>query len=140
MRDWRTIVVHDENNAYLDILPVGTVPPNPAELLYSPRLQKMLDELRQQYDMIFIDCPPYEVVADTSIISKWADMTIFVIRAGLLEREMLPVIEEYYTEKKFHNMSVLLNGTISANSRYGYHRYGYHYGYGYGYHEEDKKK
>lgn len=140
VRDWRTIVVHDENNAYLDILPVGTVPPNPAELLYSPRLQKMLDELRQQYDMIFIDCPPYEVVADTSIISKWADMTVFVIRAELLEREMLPVIEDYYTEKKFNNMSILLNGTTSGIGRYGYHRYGYHYGYGYGYHEEDKRK
>lgn len=139
VRDWRTIVVHDENNAYLDILPVGPIPPNPAELLYSPRLQKMLDELREQYDMIFIDCPPYEVVADTSIVSKWADMTIFVIRAGLLEREMLPVIEGYYTEKKFNNMSILLNGTTSANGRYGYHRYGYHYGYGYGYHEEDKQ-
>ena len=138
VRDWRTIIIHDENNNYLDIMPVGPLPPNPAELLYSPRLQKMLDELREQYDMIFIDCPPYEVVADTSIVSKWADLTIFVIRTGLLEREMLPVIEEYYTEKKFHNMSILLNGTTSASGRYGYHRYGYHYGYGYGYHEEDK--
>ena len=138
VRDWHTVVVRDENNAYLDILPVGPIPPNPAELLYSPRLQKMIEELREQYDMIFIDCPPYEVVADTSIVSKWADLTIFVIRAGLLEREMLPVIEEYYTEKKFHNMSILLNGTTSASGRYGYHRYGYHYGYGYGYHEEDK--
>lgn len=143
--DWRTIVVHDEQNSNLDIIPVGTLPPNPAELLYSPRLQKMLEELRQKYDVIFIDCPPYEVVADTSIISKWADMTVFVIRAELLEREMLPVIEEYYTEKKFKNMSILLNGTTSGIGRYGYHRYGYHrygyhYGYGYGYHEEDKKK
>ena len=138
--DWRTLVVKDEQNSFLDIIPVGTLPPNPAELLYNPRLQKMLDELRQEYELVFIDCPPYEVVADTSIIAKWADMTIFVIRAGLLEREMLPVIEDYYTEKKFNNMSILLNGTTSATGRYGYHRYGYHYGYGYGYHEEDKKK
>lgn len=143
--DWRTLVVNNEQNSYLDIIPVGTIPPNPAELLYSPRLQKMIEELRQKYEIIFIDCPPYEVVADTSIISKWADMTVFVIRAELLEREMLPVIEEYYTEKKFKNMSILLNGTTSGIGRYGYrrygyHRYGYHYGYGYGYHEEDKKQ
>ena len=133
------MVAHPAEREFLDVVPVGSLPPNPAELLDSPRLKQLIDELRQAYDLVFIDCPPYEIVADTSIIAKWADMTIFVIRAGLLEREMLPVIEEYYTEKKFHNMSLLLNGTVSANSRYGYHRYGYHYGYGYGYHEEDKK-
>ncbi len=139
IQDWHKVVAHPAERKFLDVVPVGSLPPNPAELLDSPRLKQLIDELRQTYDLVFIDCPPYEIVADTSIIAKWADMTIFVIRAGLLEREMLPVIEEYYTEKKFHNMSLLLNGTVSASSRYGYHRYGYHYGYGYGYHEEDKK-
>ena len=117
----------------LDVIPVGTIPPNPAELLFSPRLQQMLDDLRREYDLIFIDCPPVEIVADSSVIAKFADMTVFVIRAGLMEREMLPVVEGYYNDKKFNNMSMLLNGTTAAGSRYGYHRYGYHYGYAYGY-------
>lgn len=131
--DWRDVKVAVESYEHLEIIPVGTVPPNPAELLFSPRLQQMLDELRKEYDLIFIDCPPVEIVADASVIAKFADMTVFVIRAGLMEREMLPVVEGYYNDKKFQNMSMLLNGTTAAGSRYGYHRYGYHYGYAYGY-------
>ena len=131
--DWRETKVAVEGYEHLEVIPVGTVPPNPAELLFSPRLQQMLDDLRNEYDLIFIDCPPVEIVADASVIAKFADMTVFVIRAGLMEREMLPVVEGYYNDKKFHNMSMLLNGTTAAGSRYGYHRYGYHYGYAYGY-------
>jgi capsular exopolysaccharide synthesis family protein len=129
---WQDVMVPVEGYDHLSVIPVGTMPPNPAELLFSPRLQQLLDDLRQQYDLIFLDCPPVEIVADASVVAKWADMTVFVIRAGLMERELLPVIEGYYKDKKFNNMSVLLNGTTAAGSRYGYHRYGYHYGYAYG--------
>ena len=78
------------------------------------------------------DLPPVDIVADTTIIAQYTDRTVFVVRAGLMEREMLSIVEDYYQEKKFKNMSILLNGTTTADSRYGYHRYGYHYGYGYG--------
>ena len=116
----------------LDILPMGKTPPNPTELLYSPKLKPMLDELRQHYDYIFVDCPPVEIVADATIISHEADVTLFVIRAGLLDRSMLPELQKNYEEKKYNNMAMLLNGT-DADHHYGYHRYGYGYGrYGYG--------
>lgn len=129
---WQDVMVPVEGYDHLSVIPVGTMPPNPAELLFSPRLQQLLDELRQEFDLIFLDCPPVEIVADASVVAKWADMTVFVIRAGLMERELLPVIEGYYKDKKFNNMSIILNGTTAAGSRYGYHRYGYHYGYAYG--------
>ncbi len=117
----------------LDILPVGKMPPNPTELLYSPRLKPMLDELRTLYDYVFIDCPPVEIVADATIISHESDVTLFVVRSGLLERSMLPELEKNYQDKKYSNMAMLLNGT-DADHHYGYHRYGYAYGrYGYGY-------
>ena len=118
----------------LDILPMGKIPPNPTELLYSPKLKPMLDELRQQYDYVIVDCPPVEIVADATIISHEADLTIFVVRAGLLDRSMLPELQRNYDEKKYNNMAILLNGT-DAEHHYGYHhRYGYGYGrYGYGY-------
>lgn len=126
----------------MDYIPVGKIPPNPAELLLSDRLEKLINEKRADYDYIFLDTPPVELVADTSIIKKWVDMTIFVIRAELLEREMIPVIQQYYDEKKFNNLTTLLNGTTSAHGRYGYH-YGYHsYGYGgsYGGYGSDKSE
>lgn len=117
----------------LDVLPVGKIPPNPTELLYEDKLEIMLNELRSEYDMIFLDCPPVEIVADSSIIAKYADKTIFLIRAGLLQRSMLPEIDKFYYTKKFGNMSLMLNGTDDSYSKYGYSRYGYRYGYHYGY-------
>lgn len=138
--DWHKVIKQPEGYSNYDIIPVGVMPPNPAELLFSPRLDKMIQELRQEYDYVFIDCPPIGVVADASVIVRHADLTIFVVRAGLLEREMLPEIERYYTEKKVPNMALLLNGTEAVGK--GYPRYGYHYGYGYGYGytSDDKKK
>lgn len=117
----------------VDVLPCGTLPPNPAELLYVPRFRQMIDEVRRDYDYVFIDCPPVEIVADASIINRYADMTLFVVRTHLLDRSFLPEIEQWYEEKRYKNLSVLLNGTTDAFSRYGYHKYGYHrYGYHYG--------
>ena len=89
----------------------------------------MLNALRSEYDYIFVDCPPVEIVADASIINKLTDMTLFIIRAGLLERVMLPEIERFYTEHKYKNLSLILNGIENTHGRYGY-RYGYSYGYG----------
>lgn len=124
------VIVPASETVRFDVLPVGTIPPNPTELLSSERLQALLADFRTRYDYVLIDCPPIELVADTHIIEKYADRTIFVVRAGLLERSMLPELEALYTEHKFKNMSVLLNGTEGNGSyRYGY-RYGYHYGYG----------
>ena len=73
-------------------------------------------------------------MADTHILAKYADRTVFVVRAGLLERSMLGELQNIYADQKFPNMAVILNGTEGSGSyRYGY-RYGYHYGYGSGYH------
>lgn len=136
--DLKGIICHGEENGLVkdfDILPIGTMPPNPTELLFSERLESLINQLRKEYDYIFIDCPPVEIVADTQIIEKYADRTIFVVRSGLMERSMLGDIEQLYKEKKFKNMSLILNGTKAQGGRYGhYYRYGYHYGYSYGYH------
>lgn len=132
--NWKDIVVKNENPNIPDVLPVGTIPPNPSELLFSEKMEMLIESLRKEYELIFIDCPPVEIVADTSIIGKWADMTLFIVRAGLMEREMLPIVDGYYTDRKFNNMAMLLNGTTAAyGGKYGYHRYGYRYGYHYGY-------
>lgn len=130
--DLAELIVPESNYPGLDILPVGVIPPNPTELLAEPRFATLLETLRTTYDYIFIDCPPIEIVADTQIIEKWADRTLFVVRAGLLERDMLPELQRCYDEKRFKNMALVLNGTEGGGNRYGY-RYGYKYGYHYGY-------
>jgi len=121
----------------LDMLPVGTIPPNPTELLFTPRFTQLMSMLKKEYDYVFIDCPPVEIVADAAIISRFAEMTIFVVRAHLLDRAFLPDIQSWYEERRFPNLSILLNGTHEEFSHYGYSRYGYHrYGYHYGHYGE----
>ena len=70
------------------------------------------------------------MVADTQIIDRYADRTFFIIRAGLLERAMIPELDNLYESKKYKNMALILNGTSNLKGRSGY---GYGYGYGNGY-------
>ena len=118
----------------LDVLPVGTIPPNPTELFFNPRFAKMMEELKENYDYVILDCPPVDIVADATIISRYAEMTLFIIRAHLMDRSFLADIETWYQERRYPNISVILNGTRRefshyGGSRYGYQRYGYHYGH-----------
>lgn len=133
VNDITSIIIQDETCPNMSAIPVGTIPPNPTELLYNERLNALIKDLRLHYDYVFIDCPPIEVVADASIISKNADRTLFVIRAGLLDLSMVDVIDEIYEKGTYPSMSVILNGTVNPKNTYT-NRYGnpFRYGYGYG--------
>lgn len=132
------IIIKGELHPNLDVIQAGPVPPNPAELLLSPFLEKLITELRKQYDYIIIDNVPATMVADAAIVNRIADITIYVVRQGLFDRRQLPELEKLYKSEKFRNMSVILNGVKKQRHRYGY---GYDSGYGYGYgYEKDKKK
>lgn len=129
--DIEDVMVKGRIHENLDVIPVGTIPPNPTELLFSERLSQLISKVRGTYDIIIIDCPPIDIVADASIINNHVDVTLYVLRSGLLDRQMLPEIDRYYSEKRFNNMVILLNGTTEESNGYGYRRYGYGYGYGY---------
>jgi len=131
--DWRHAVVPMPGYDHLFMMPAGRTSPNPSELLQSDRMSQMIEEAKQEYDYIFLDCPPAEIVADATIIKPLAEVTLFIVRVGVMERSHLPVIEQYYKEKTFNNLCLILNGSEALHSRYGYYRYGYGYSYGYGY-------
>ena len=122
------IIQHQDG---FDLVPAGILAPNPAELLMDNRLDELMNELRARYDYIIADNVPVGLVADAIIANRIADLTIFVIRAGKLDRRQLPDIEKLYQEKKLKNMALLLNGANPERHGYGY-SYGYGYGYGYG--------
>ena len=127
------IIQHQDG---FDIIAAGAVAPNPAELLMDKRLDELVGELRKRYDYIVVDSVPVGVIADAAISNRIADLTLFVARAGRLDRRQLPEIEQLYEENKLHNMALVLNGA-DLRRRYGY--YGY-YGYAYKYRYEKNNK
>ena len=116
--DWRSLVKKTQSDPSIDILPVGKMPPNPAELLEGDRMERLVNEAREDYDIILLDCPPVNIVVDAQVVGQLSDRTLFVVRAGLLEKSALAELNEFYSEKKFKNMSLLLNGTSAVHSRY----------------------
>lgn len=139
VEDYKSLIVKNLSDCGLDILPVGVIPPNPAEMLASARLDQLIEALRSEYDYIILDCPPVGIVTDADVISRVADSTLFIIRAGLFDKNALPEVDNYYTTQKYKNMMIVLNAT-EGGGHYGYkygYRYGYRYGYQYGYSKND---
>lgn len=134
-----TLIVKPLGNEGPDLLPIGSIPPNPTELIETPLFEKMMEELKKEYDYIIVDCPPIDIVSDTRIIDKYVDRTIFVVRAGLLEKAALPEINALYQEKQYANMTYILNG-VAATGGYGKKYGSYGYGYGYGNHQTSHRK
>lgn len=111
----------------------GAMPPNPAELLSDDRFGKLMDYLRANYEYIFLDSIPAGILADSVIVKKYADSTIFVVRSGYVDKRMLPDVEKIYKTGAFPKMNIILNDVEYAKkSRYG-NGYGYGHGYGQGY-------
>ncbi|MCH5235249.1 MAG: polysaccharide biosynthesis tyrosine autokinase [Muribaculaceae bacterium] len=107
---WENLV-KSTSNTNLYVLPVGQIPPNPAELLDNERMVKLIEAAKSEYDLVFLDCPPVNIVVDTQILAPLANRTLFVIRAGMLEKPALKELNEYYEEKKYPNIGMILNGT-----------------------------
>lgn len=126
------LITKAEFDDSVDTIPAGPIPPNPAELLLSDRLDELVSYLRERYDYVIMDNVPVLLVADTYIINRVVDLTIFVASVGHFPRKMLPDIERMYKEEKLKNMALVLNRVN--------HKSGYGYGYGYGYGNEDDLK
>jgi capsular exopolysaccharide synthesis family protein len=116
----------------LDAIYSGKVPPNPAELLSSDNMKSVVDKLSEDYDYIFFDTPPINLVTDAALISSLADGVIITSRQYVTEKKLLSQAVE---KLKFVNakiIGIVLNDVSMTKSSYkGYKRYGYGYGYGY---------
>ena len=133
----REVVAKNQIVEGLDVLFAGPVPPNPAELLLSHKLDDMIEELKSIYDYVIVDNVPAGVVADAPIVNRVADLTIYVVRSGVLDRRQLPELERLYKSGQFKNLALVLNGVKYRSMGYGY-GYGFGFVYGYGYGDEKK--
>lgn len=131
----------------MDVLLSGSIPPNPSELLGSPRMRELLRELQESYDYIFLDTPPINMVTDAVVIAPESDGVIFLVRANKSERGAVAHAVKQMEYSKTRILGFVLNGVDMEKTHYGqkkykyrryfryaYGRYGYGYGrYGYGY-------
>ncbi|OYY25783.1 MAG: hypothetical protein B7Y63_09920 [Sulfurovum sp. 35-42-20] len=120
--------------ANLDVISSGPVPPNPSELIQSELMEKILEKLREVYDVVILDTPPVGLVTDARTLMHFADTSIYVVRAGYSKKVFLKNVEKISTFKDISGLGILLNDAKMHKNNYGYG-----YGYGYGYYEEDKK-
>ena len=134
---WKDLLLNNGDNEFsFDLFLSGLIPPNPTLLLSNERFASFIDEVTAAYDIIIFDTPPTLLVSDTLMISKYADTTLFVLRSGFTEKNLLTYSKKLFKDKKIINMGYVLND-IDFSSSYGY---GYNYGYGYGYGREAEKK
>lgn len=128
----------------LDILPAGIVPPNPAELLARPNMDKAIEYLSTKYDYIIMDTAPVALVTDSMIISRVADAVAYVARLDYTQKADIKYLNSIVAEGKLENVSLVVNGEDVKKKMYGYvstrrgsNRY---VGYGYISNEEQAKK
>lgn len=137
----------------LYILPGGSIPPNPTELVARPALDQAISILREHFDYVILDTAPIGMVTDTQLIARVADLSVYVCRSSYTAKSEFKLINALKEEGKLPHPCILLNG-IDMNQRengsyYGYGKYGkygkygygkkYGYGYGYGYSYEKEK-
>lgn len=130
--------VPDQENLF--VIGCGPVPPNPAELLLSQKVEDMFVWLRQHFEVILVDTAPVGMVSDAMTLSKFADATLYLVRQGHTFKKQVALIDEFYHENKLPKVSIIINDVKMkpGYGYYGYGRYGYGYGYGYGsYYEEE---
>ena len=134
----------------LYILPGGTVPPNPTELLARDGLDKAIETLKKNFDYVILDTAPVGMVTDTLLIGRVADLSVYVCRADYTHKNEYTLINELAEKDKLPNLCTVINGLDLKRRKYGYYYgygkygkyygYGKRYGYGYGYGEQSHTK
>jgi capsular exopolysaccharide synthesis family protein len=127
------IVPTEVNNLWF--APSGPVPPNPAELIGSPRMAEFIARARNEFDTVIIDTPPVGIVTDALLLGHMANVTLFVVRQRFTSRGSVSLLDEIYRKGEMSNITLVVND-ISASGYYGYGlRYGYTLGYGHRYYD-----
>ncbi len=119
----------------LDFIAAGPIPPNPAELIASPKNDELIDQLKQMYDFIIIDTPPVGIVTDAFLLMKNSDVNVFVTRQAFTVKKIFETIITDIEKRELKDIAILINDVKYENNSYGYgygNGYGYGYGYGYG--------
>ena len=120
----------------LSVIVAGSLPPNPAELLLSPKLRHLIHELKDSFDYIIIDSPPVGQVADGFTLNSFIDFSIYLVRYNYTYKSQLHIIKNIFKNKTLNQPMLVLNDAREMNGS----NYGYGYGYGHRYDQKNAKK
>lgn len=113
----------ETNTPGLSLLTSGPVPPNPAELLSSEKMQQFIEQIKTQYDHVLFDCPPALAVTDPVILSTKVDGVIFVIGAGRSKVDKIKEVHDRLKKAKANILGVVLNNVQYRGQDYYYYYY-----------------
>ncbi len=130
-------IIRDTAIENLRIAPAGPVPPNPAELIESYRMKEIMDAVREEYDLIILDTPPFGIVTDALLAARLSDASLFLLRQNYSSKGILDLLEDLAKKGEIKNMGIVMND-IRYKGYYsnGYRYYNGDYGYRYGYYRE----
>lgn len=136
------LIINCPENKNLDLLYSGPIPPNPILLLTNPRLSELLQNEKTKYDKIIIDAPPFGILADTAILAPYADITLYLVRSGKIDKRFFTGVQRWEEEGKVRHPAYIINAVDFKRASYRHYGYGYSYGYRYGDHgsKSDKKR
>jgi len=113
--------------ANLDVITVGTIPPNPAEMLGSKKMQDFITHMKTLYDYIIIDSPPIISVTDSEIIAAYCDAVYLVVSANYTEFDLLEKALDILKNSNVNFVGTILNNFVFKNSYGSYYKYYYYY-------------
>ena len=119
----------------LFLIPAGTIPPNPAELLETDRMKALLTQVKKEYKYVIIDTPPIALVADALSIAPLSDLTLYLVRQNYSQKSVLEFTNALKNEEKLPKPYLLINDIQPSRSMGLYYYYGYGKAYNYGYHD-----
>ncbi|TCD17356.1 polysaccharide biosynthesis tyrosine autokinase [Pedobacter psychrodurus] len=109
-------------NKNMFIISSGPLPPNPAETLMNEHVPNLIEELKKEFDYIIMDAPPVGIIADAQLLSRYADVTLYLVRQKITQKDQIKIVEDLYVTNKMKNLGIVVNDIVSK-----------YYGYGYGY-------
>ncbi len=118
---FENIVKKDIENLYL--IPAGKIPPNPAEMLGSKNMEKLLEKLKEQFDIIILDTAPLQAVTDAQILSTKVDATVLVVKSNVTNKDSLLQAKSLLEKVGANIIGTILNGVEEKRGKY-YHYYG----------------
>ncbi len=131
-------IVHGTKYENLYFVPSGPVPPNPSELLLKKKMETLINDLENRFDVVIMDTPPLALVSETMDLLRFSDINLYIVRQDYTHKKYLLMINDLYANDQIRNFYCVFNGLKAGGDVYDFGGYNYGYGYNYSYIRKNK--